>query len=111
LATFNLARNRLFVLGVLKRFHGDRSRLQNDTIKAFAARLVKAKRTVAGTSYAISDDDLCMQLVIGLPKTIIWQTAKKFLLDKNVTFLEAVKYLRGIESMNDHGKKKQRIRT
>src|SRR5579871_1699375 len=77
--------NVLFIAGVLERFHGDRYRPSNDTIVAFAARLIKTQKTVASTSYTISDNDLYMRLVIGLPKTIIWQTAKTFVLNQNLT--------------------------
>jgi len=60
LATYSPATNDLFVVGVLKRFYNDRYKPPNDTIDAFATRLLKAQETIAGTDRAISDTNLCI---------------------------------------------------
>ena len=99
LATYNQATNELFVVKIMNNFHRDSYKPPNDTISAFAARLRKAQKTLAGTSNAISDQQLRLQLMEGLPDTNIWQTAKQFIVNQYPTFEEAFRYLLVVEEV------------
>jgi hypothetical protein len=110
LATHNPATNPLFIAEALESFYNDSFTPPNDTIDAFATRLLKAQEAVAGTDHAISDRNLYIRLLSGLPNTSNWQTAKAFVINRNATFAEVVQYLQSIEDKANYGKRRQRNR-
>jgi len=98
LATYNQSSNTLFVTKVMESFHNESYKPPNDTIDAFAARLIKAQKLLADTEDKISDKNLRLRLIMGLPNTHIWQTAKQFVINQYSKFDEAVSYLQSVEA-------------
>src|SRR6266513_177607 len=99
LATYNQANNTLFITKVMEGFHNESYKPPNDSIDAFAARLIKAQKLLADTENdKISDNNLRLRLIMGLPNTPNWQTAKQFIINQYNTFEEAVRYLQSVET-------------
>lgn len=99
LATYNQANNTLFITKVMESFHNESYNPPTDSIDAFAARLIKAQKLLADTENdKISDNNLRLRLIMGLPNTPNWQTAKQFIINQYNTFENAVHYLQSVET-------------
>jgi len=98
LTIYNQANNTLFITKVIEGFHNESYKPPNDSINAFAARLIKAQKLLADTEDKITDKNLRLRLIMGLLNTYNWQTAKQFVINQYNTFEEAVRYLQSVEA-------------
>jgi hypothetical protein len=57
---------------------------------------VPGSDALAGAENAITDKNLHMQMVMGLPDTSKWETTSQFAINQFTTFAEAVQYLQSV---------------